>query len=193
MSYSSAASSLNQVVTAFSNSSSLPKRLPPRNSFSLRKKMEIARSDTCTINANCYCETLRKLRRDIQNRRREMLSGGIVLLHDIARPHIAAATQELLDQFGWKFFYLPPYIPDLAPSDFHLFLKLKEFLGGKRFGSDEELENAVTTWLNELAAEEYDMGILKLVEIYDKCLNIGGDYVEKCWKFPVCNRIVFFQ
>ncbi|GBM48760.1 hypothetical protein AVEN_24948-1 [Araneus ventricosus] len=43
---------------------------------------------------------------------------------------------------------------NLAPSDFHLFLKLKEFLGGKRFGSDEELENAVTTWLNELEAEE---------------------------------------
>ncbi|GBO03675.1 hypothetical protein AVEN_162518-1, partial [Araneus ventricosus] len=39
------------------------------------------------------------------------------------------------------------YSPDLAPSDFHLFLKLKEFLGGKRFGSDDELEKAVTTWL----------------------------------------------
>ncbi|GBO18163.1 hypothetical protein AVEN_160881-1 [Araneus ventricosus] len=34
-----------------------------------------------------------------------------------------------------------PYIPDLAPSDFHLFLNLKELLGVKRFGSGEELEN----------------------------------------------------
>ncbi|GBM35068.1 hypothetical protein AVEN_203231-1 [Araneus ventricosus] len=73
----------------------------------------------------------------------------------------------------------PPYSPDLAPNDFHLFLKLKEFLRGKRFGSDEELENAVTTWLNELVAEECDMGILKLADRYDKCLNVGGDYVEK--------------
>ncbi|GBN89216.1 hypothetical protein AVEN_156776-2-1, partial [Araneus ventricosus] len=72
-----------------------------------------------------------------------------------------------------------PSIPDLAPSDFHFSLKLKELRGGKRFGSDEELENAVTTWLNELAAEEYDMGILKLVDRYDICLNVGGDYVEK--------------
>ncbi|GBM87836.1 hypothetical protein AVEN_27061-1 [Araneus ventricosus] len=94
-----------------------------------------------------------------------MLSGGIVLLHDNSRPHTAAATQELLDQFGWEIFYHPPCRLDLAPSDFHLFLKLKEFLGGKRFGSDEELENAVTTWLNELAAEEYDMGILILTSI----------------------------
>ncbi|GBL68652.1 Histone-lysine N-methyltransferase SETMAR [Araneus ventricosus] len=108
-----------------------------------------------------------------------MLSGGIVLLHDNARPHTAAATQELLDQFGCEIFDHPPYSWDLAPSDFHLFLKLREFLGGKRFGGDEELENAVTTWLNELAAEDYDMGILKIVDRYDKCLNVGGDYVEK--------------
>ncbi|GBL86217.1 Histone-lysine N-methyltransferase SETMAR [Araneus ventricosus] len=108
-----------------------------------------------------------------------MLSGGIVLLHDNARPHTAASTQELLDQFGWEIFDHPPYSPELAPSDFHLCLKLKEFLGGKRFGSDEELENEVPTWLNELAAEEYDMGILKLVDRYDKCLNVGGGYVEK--------------
>ncbi|GBL86606.1 Diuretic hormone receptor [Araneus ventricosus] len=72
-------------------------------------------------------------------------------------------------------FYHPPYSPDLAPSDFHLSLKLKEFPGGKSFGSDEELENAVTTWLNELAAEEYNMGILKLVNRCGKCLNVGGD------------------
>ncbi|GBM24781.1 hypothetical protein AVEN_67712-1, partial [Araneus ventricosus] len=73
----------------------------------------------------------------------------------------------------------PAYSPDLAPSDFHLLRKLSDFLGGKRFGSDEELENAVTTWLNELATEDYDMGILKLVDRYDKCLSVGDDYVEK--------------
>ncbi|GBM95936.1 Histone-lysine N-methyltransferase SETMAR [Araneus ventricosus] len=108
-----------------------------------------------------------------------MLSVGIVLLHDNALPHTDAATQELLDQFGWEIFDRPPYSPDLAPSDLHLSLKVKEFLGGKRFGSDEELENAVITWLNELVPEEYNMGILKLVDRYNKRLNVEGDYVEK--------------
>ncbi|KAJ4445317.1 hypothetical protein ANN_07122 [Periplaneta americana] len=132
-----------------------------------------------TINANRYCETLRKLQRAIQNKRRGMLSRGVVLLHDNARLHTAASTRELLDQFGWEIFDHPPYSPDLAPSDFHLFTKLKDFLGGTRFGSDEELKKTVNTWLNELAAEEYNTGILKLVNRYDKCLNVGGDYVEK--------------
>jgi hypothetical protein len=67
----------------------------------------------------------------------------------------------------------------LAPSDFHLFPKLKEFLGGRRFKRDEEVKHAVKEWLSELAAEDYDEGIQKLVTRYDKCLNAGGDYVEK--------------
>ena len=34
-------------------------------------------------------------------------------------------------------------------------------------------------WLNGLTAEVYDEGIQKLVTGYDKCRNVGGDYVEK--------------
>ena len=33
----------------------------------------------------------------------------------------------LLQEFSWKVFNHPPYSPDLAPCDFHLFLHLKKF------------------------------------------------------------------
>jgi hypothetical protein len=67
----------------------------------------------------------------------------------------------------------------LAPSDFLMFPKLTEFLGGRRFKSEEEVKDDVKVWLNGLAAEVYYEGIQKLVTRYDKCLNVGGDYVEK--------------
>jgi hypothetical protein len=54
-----------------------------------------------TINAEAYCNTLKKLRRAIQNRRRGMLTRGVSLLHDNARPHTAPVSQELLTSFGW--------------------------------------------------------------------------------------------
>jgi hypothetical protein len=76
-------------------------------------------------------------------------------------------------------FSSPSLQSDLAPSDFHLFPKLKEFLGRKHFTSDDDVKTAVNTWHHTLAAEEYNRGILKLVDTYDKCLNGGGDYVEK--------------
>jgi hypothetical protein len=56
---------------------------------------------------------------------------------------------------------------------------LKEFLGGRRFKSDEEVKDAVKEWLNGLAAEVYDEGIVKLLSRLDKCLNLYDDYVEK--------------
>ena len=56
-----------------------------------------------------------------------MLSSGIVL-HDSARPHTAAATKKLLKRFRWEVFDHPPSFPDLAPSVFHLFPRMKRSL-----------------------------------------------------------------
>ena len=89
-----------------------------------------------------------------------------------------AATQNLIT-FGWEQFDHPPYSPDLAPSDFHLFLHLKSFLAGRQFHDDNEVKYAVTACFASLAASFYDEGIQKLVQRYDKCLNNGGNYVEK--------------
>ncbi|EFN74878.1 Histone-lysine N-methyltransferase SETMAR, partial [Camponotus floridanus] len=33
----------------------------------------------------------------------------------------------------------PSYSPDLAPSDYHLFLNMKKWLVGRRFYSNEEM------------------------------------------------------
>ncbi|GFY19459.1 histone-lysine N-methyltransferase SETMAR [Trichonephila clavipes] len=68
------------------------------------------------INAAAYCATLQKLRRAIQNKRRGMLSAGVALLHDNARPHTTNRTEDITS-FGWEQLGLPPYSSDLAPSD----------------------------------------------------------------------------
>lgn len=132
-----------------------------------------------TINSDSYCKTLTSLRKAIKSKRPGLLSRKPILLHDNARPHSSRQSAEHLDSFKWEIFNHPPYSPDLAPSDFHLFPKLKGFLGGVRFNNDEELKAGVTTWLKNLDKTEYALGIEKLVTRYDKCLNVRGDYVEK--------------
>jgi transposase len=53
------------------------------------------------------------------------------MLNNNACPHTATATQDLMTPFGWELFVHPPYSPDLAPSDFHVFLHLKlSFMAG---------------------------------------------------------------
>ncbi|KAJ4426888.1 hypothetical protein ANN_26687 [Periplaneta americana] len=93
-----------------------------------------------TVNADRYCETLQKLRRAIQNKRRGMLTAGVVLLHDNACPHTARRIAAVLTEFGWELFDPPAYSPDLAPRDFHVFLRLKKFLFYGSLYHDARLE-----------------------------------------------------
>ena len=69
-------------------------------------------------------------------------------------------------------------ICDLS-RDYHFFLHLKKFLGGKRFDDYSHLKDGVQKWLTSQAAALYEEGIQKLVPRYGKCLNNGGEYVEK--------------
>jgi hypothetical protein len=59
-----------------------------------------------------------------------MLTWGVSLLHDNARPHTAPVSQELLTSFGW----------DIVTPHLFFFIKLKEFLGGKCFSNNQEVE-----------------------------------------------------
>ena len=132
-----------------------------------------------TINADRYCETLKNLRRAIQNKRRGMLTKGVRFHHDNARPHTANRTTALIERFGWEMVSHPPYSPDLAPSDFHIFPALKKNLGGTQFQTDEEVQNAVVSFLHGQAAEFYDSGLKKWVPRMQKCIERNSDYVEK--------------
>jgi hypothetical protein len=73
-----------------------------------------------TTSPQVYCETLKKLCRAIQSKRRGMPTSGVVLFHDNVRPHTAARTRALLEHFNWELFDHPPYSPDLTPGDYHL-------------------------------------------------------------------------
>ncbi|GFW94458.1 histone-lysine N-methyltransferase SETMAR [Trichonephila clavipes] len=130
-------------------------------------------------NSAAYCQTFKRLRRAIQNKRRGMLTNGVRLLHDNARPYTALVTKALLKQFKWEVLDHPPYSPDLAPIDFHLFRYLKSHLSGKSFRDDDEIKDEVEMWLRQQAATFYVCGIQKLVHRLNKCLDNGGDYVEK--------------
>jgi hypothetical protein len=66
----------------------------------------------------------------IQNKTHGMMTSGVLvlLLHDNACLHTASRTQALLKHFNWESFDRPPYIPDLAASNYHLFTCLKNWL-----------------------------------------------------------------
>jgi hypothetical protein len=94
---------------------------------------------------------------------------------DDARPHTAAATGNHIATFGWERLDHAHCSPDLAPSDFHFFPTLKRTLEWCRFTTNEDVEAAVRTRDTDF----YQQGFFKLVKRWDKCISVGGDYVEK--------------
>ncbi|GFT11356.1 hypothetical protein TNCV_1144361 [Trichonephila clavipes] len=68
-----------------------------------------------------------------------MLTKSVLFLHENVKPHTSQTTENLIESFGLEVLDHAPYSPDLAPSNFHLFLYLKHSLGGKR--STEEGRN----------------------------------------------------
>jgi len=67
----------------------------------------------------------------------------------------------------------------MAPSDFHLFGTMKEYLGGQKFVDDDEVVEALQSWLKATPKSLFLEGIRKLVDRWTKCVAKQGDYVEK--------------
>ena len=86
------------------------------------------------------------------------LSEGMLFLHDNAPVYMSANTQAATQQCGFQQLNHPIYSADLAPSDYFLFRVMKKFLQGKRFSSDEEVKEAVTTWFEEQSKDIFPGG-----------------------------------
>ena len=95
-------------------------------------------------------------------------------------PHAARRPPRLLQEFSGEMFnYYPPYSPDFAPSDFHLFLHLNKFM----------YVSVCVFWMTET---EMSVTVVPIpggrllrhrmktwVPRYDKFLDSGCEYVEK--------------
>ena len=68
----------------------------------------------------------------------------------------------------------PPYSPHLAPCDFWLLPKLR----GCCYETTEEMKEAVTKVIDTLTQEDFHGAFQKLLERYNECIAVGGDYFE---------------
>jgi len=78
------------------------------------------------INAEYYSSLLVQLKDILKEKRRGKFTKRVLFLHDNAPAHRALATQKKLAYRGFHCLDHPPYSPDLAPLDYHLFPGLKK-------------------------------------------------------------------
>ncbi|GFT26677.1 histone-lysine N-methyltransferase SETMAR [Trichonephila clavipes] len=95
-----------------------------------------------TLISDLYCRKLDRLKLAIDQKRPEWANRrGVVFHQDNARPHTFVVTRQKIWALDWEVLMHPPYSPDLAPSDYHIFLGLQNFLSDKNLELREDCEN----------------------------------------------------
>ncbi|GFX00078.1 histone-lysine N-methyltransferase SETMAR [Trichonephila clavipes] len=116
-----------------------------------------------TLNSDIYCQQLDRLKLAIDWKRPELANRRDVVFHqDNARSHMSVVTHQNLWELSSEVLIHPPYSPNLAPNDYHLFLALQNFLSDKKLGSREDWENRLLEFFVNKIQDFYERGIMKL-------------------------------
>ena len=128
-----------------------------------------------TVNKEYYSEVLREFRKRFRWKRPALFKSGQWHFHqDNAPVQNSILVTDYLTKMGIETVPHRPYSPDLAPSDFWLFPKLR----GCRYETIEEMKEAVTKVIDTLTQGDFHEAFQKLLEWQNKCIAAGGDYFE---------------
>ena len=131
-----------------------------------------------TITAEVYCQQLDRLHAELLVKRPALVNRkGVILQHDNARPHAARLTQQKISQLEWEVLPHPPYSPDIAPSDFHLFRSMEHSLRNTNFRNVDDVRVHLETYFTSKPTEFYKQGINTLSERWQKVLDNDGNYI----------------
>ena len=127
-----------------------------------------------TVNKEYYVEVLREFKKRLCQKRPALFQSGQWHFHqDNAPVHNSILVTDYLTKMGVKTVPHPPHSPDLVPSDFCLFPKLR----GCHYETIE-MKEVVTKVIDTLAQENFHGAFHKLLERYNKCISAEGDYFE---------------
>ena len=110
---------------------------------------------------------------------RGKVTKGVLFLHDNAPDHRALATQKKLAYLGFQCLDHPPYSPDVALLDYHLFpgLKKNNWKVAIFRPTQRSLLPRRPGWTDNFVIFFFS-GLQKLEQWAKKCIKCRGEYVE---------------
>ncbi|UYV76621.1 SETMAR [Cordylochernes scorpioides] len=119
-----------------------------------------------TVNTSRYEQQMHSLREALNEKRPELREkhNKLILQHDNAPAHNATVVKNTIKDLGWELLPHPPYSPDLAPSDYHLFTSLGHALKSQEFSNSDILRKWLVDWFDSKGIEFFRQGIRKLPE-----------------------------
>lgn len=135
-----------------------------------------------TVNSAVYCRQLEDVNQSLRHgplKEKHCYKKVYLFLHDNATPHTAKVTTAKTKELNLIVLPHPADSPDLAPTDYHLNLSLKNFLRGKQFQSEDEIRKALEHFFSLKGPQFYREGIEGLPERWREVILSGGEYVRE--------------
>jgi transposase len=98
--------------------------------------------------------------------------------HDNAPAHTALSVREFLAIKQITVLGHPPYLPDLAPSAFLLFPKIKEILKGRHFDDIDDIRSNTTAALKATPQNQFQNCFEGWTRRWHQCIASQGEYFE---------------
>ncbi len=136
-----------------------------------------------TMDSPMYQQILRNLRESVRRKRPALWMNRRTqfwLQHDGAGPHHAQIVIDFCRDNNIQLVPHPSYSPDMAPSDFFLFARLKRQMRGRRFQDLDVLRQTIDQELGVITQVEFaHMMEQSWRKRLNKCVLKRGDYFEK--------------
>jgi hypothetical protein len=101
-----------------------------------------------------------------------------ILHHDNAPAHMALSVREFLASKQITVLEHPPCPPDLAPSQFYLFPKIKKILKGRRFGDIDDIRSIMMAALKAISQNQFQNCFEGRTRHLQGCIASQGKYSE---------------
>ncbi|CAH2009639.1 unnamed protein product [Acanthoscelides obtectus] len=147
-------------------------KLTQENVHAVRKHIIEDRHVTYREIEACLPKVITELRKINPERR-------IILHQHNASSHTAQKTRQYLTEENVELLDHPPYSPDLSPSDFFTFPKIKNILRGQRFQLPEEAVDALKNAVLDLPTNDWNKCFENWFKRMQMCINLRGEYFQK--------------
>jgi len=134
---------------------------------------QMAKLSTRSFNHLCCCNWRTFWRKNAAESHQRAL-----FLHDNAPSHRALATHKKLPYLGFQCLDHPPYSPDLAPSDYHLFPGLKKKIERSPFFDRHgghccrgDLVRRTTLWIFLSGLQKLEQGLRSVLSFVGSVVN----------------------
>jgi histone-lysine N-methyltransferase SETMAR len=132
-----------------------------------------------TFTSYYFCETIAPKFVECAPMGSRQARGERLTIHmDNPSPHRSKQTTEFLSSLPVISAPHPPYSPDLAPSDFYLFGKVKHLFMGQKFESADENLQRIARIVHSIPRGELDTVFKEWERRLERCIAVDGDYVE---------------